>query len=194
MKYFIATPTSEEKAYAQDKWIASVKSQVGNYEVAISDNSATSKYPTDLAKLIDADIVAKPEISSLALDPKLVQAHEDLRERFLASDCDIFLSWESDIIAEPEALIKLESYLTDSDIVMCSYPNKEDRKQDIIAMGFTAFRRPIIEKFTFDYLGGYGQIDDSKIYFGSDGWVIYRARLDGARIVQLSNIISLDHI
>lgn len=193
MKYFIATPTCEEKAYAQDEWIYSVKSQTHpDYVIAISDNSATSKYSTDLGKLITADIVAKPELATLELDPKLVAAHEDLRQRFLASDCDVFLSWESDVIAEPDALIKLEPYLTNADIVMCAYPDKENPKQNIVAMGFTAFKRAIIEKFAFDYLGGYGEQEGT--FFGSDGWILYRARNDGAKIIQLTNIISLEHM
>lgn len=195
MKYFIATPTSSEKAYAQDRWISSVLSQVGDFQVAISDNSATTKYSTDLAKLITADIVTKPELALLELDPKLVQAHEDLRQRFLSSDCDVFLSWESDVIAEADALAKLEPYLVDADIVMCAYPDKENPKQNIIAMGFTAFTRSVIENYAFDTSGGFGQIaENSDTYFGSDGWILYRARQDGAKIVQLTNVIILDHI
>lgn len=199
MKYFIATPTSSEKSYAETEWANSIKSLVTSasisYEVAISDNSPTADYSNQLKSLIAADMKSYPQWSGLELDSKLVNAHEELRKRFLTSDCDVFLSWESDITAEPSALVTLDSYMKSADVVMCSYPDKFNAKQNICAMGFTAFSRAVIEEYAFDYLGGYGEIEvDSNTVFGSDGWILYRARLGGAKIIQLTNVIALGHI
>lgn len=196
MKIGIVSVTGDVKAYCDEEWAASVNAQasIEHTWVHLVINTGTAAYGQRLRTLLPAaTVVDRPHTASI--EALTVRAHKRAAELFLQTDRQIYLSWESDIIVPPNGIDVMATALRLVDVAVFAYPDRKTQRGYHGGLGFTGFTRPVIEAYSWDEGGGYGQVDpdDPDCYHGPEGWMFARARKGGYATGSLSGLVTLGH-
>lgn len=196
MKFGIVSVTGDVKAYCDEEWTASVKAQRSDLHTwrHLVINTGTAAYGTRLRTLLpSATVVDRPH--NAGIEPLTVRAHKRATELFLQTDAEIYLSWESDIIAPANALDVMGTVLQLVDIAVFTYPDRETQRGEQGGIGFTGFVRPVLERLEWDANGGFGRCDpiEPDCYHGPEGWMFARALRAGFAIGSFSGLLVFGH-
>ena len=207
MNVFVATPIHKVKEYAIDPWLINVKDTIkahgkqDRWTLCLSDNtgddgtflaSATAKAD---ATGLSATVIPRRITTALAkLDDRLSQSREQLRQEFLLTTDEWYLSWECDVtVIDPSLLVPLWAACSVFDIVIHAYPDRENQNLPMAGMGFTAIRRAVLEKITWE---GFGKCDAivPNCFYGNEGWFLTKARRAGFKIAVVDNCVKFNHL
>lgn len=196
MKIAIVSVTGDVKGYCDEEWAASVAAQTSALHTwqHIVVNTGTAVYGQRLRVLLpNANVVDRPHTAGI--EALTVRAHKRLSELFLQTSRDIYLSWESDIIAPANAIDMMGTALGLVDIALFSYPDRETQKGQQGGLGFTGLKRPVIAALAWDEGGGYGNCDPDNpdCYHGPEGWMLARALKAGYAVGSFSGLLTMGH-
>jgi hypothetical protein len=162
-KIFIGTPVRDIKEYAIDRFLASTEGLIADYILCLVDNSDTEDFFTSLVYKTshrpDIEIFHLSGMAGKSDDERLVVSRELLRSRFLQSGLDLFLSWECDVILPEDAFVSIYPLMDYIDVVCHEYPDRTNQKEWMIAMGFSCYKRRVLEKIDFT---GYGNCNPKR--------------------------------
>jgi hypothetical protein len=149
-----------------------------------------------LDKSIKAEIEWVPEMEGREDEYRRVVSRENIRREILSTSFTHWLSWECDILVEPTALKKMVPFIEWFDIVSSSYPNRDNAKELAGGIGFSLFRREILESQKWTDGGGYKECDPDRpnCYYSGDSWWMQRAIWKGYKHMEFTNFIRIEHI
>lgn len=172
-KFFIAIYTGHPKRYCDTEFLKNLSIFAGNAEVHIVDNTlGFDGYFRRLNKLCE-DVLwncnwrvhrVEVEAGELFFQRAVYESVNYLRELFLRSDCDYFLTVESDVLPPVDALYLLEKASETYDIVGGIYYPPEHHKPEWfdaefnmliessrVFSGCTLYPRRVIQNIEFRY-------------------------------------------
>lgn len=203
MKIAIGTPIHEVKGYGIHRWLDNVKQLQDQVDyIFISDNSNEPEFLATVQEYAVSIGITKavfhhePEMHDREDEYRRMISREWFRNQILASDADVWLSWECDIIVGAEAIATLLPYLNVFDSLTMSYPDRDHKDEMVGGIGFAMLKRGILERFSFLDGGGYAicNQDRPNCYYSGDSWLMQRAIGAGFVHADFSNLFPIDHL
>jgi hypothetical protein len=204
MKIFVGTPINENKEYGIYRWLDNMKAQkwAGDISYFLADNSNTPAFSERVRAyaegigLQNVIVTHLTNMSAKEVELKRTDSREFFRNYFLTTDCDVWLSWECDIIVEEGGLAKIVPFLDYFDIIKCAYPMREFQAALCNGIGFALFKRTVMAGVSFSIGGGYGFCNPKFIncFYGNDSWFLAQAIDLGFTVVDLINVVSISHL
>lgn len=108
-KILIAAPQNRVKDYAMQEWYDAVKAldypkkRIG---IFLADNSEDSSYAQELNKKYNIDVVWSPP-AGRSIVARMAESHNLCRDHALKHGYDFLLHLETDVLPEPDTLLKL---------------------------------------------------------------------------------------
>lgn len=192
MKFFVAIYTNECKAYCDKEFFSRiVRLSHSDHEVHVVDNSLDIEYFEKLITMLPGSVTlyhvtVDREDRSTLFHRNVSESLEILREQFLATDCEKFVTIESDVIVPLDVLQLFEEVANSADIIGGIYHAEhhswqdfqegnislvEDRRGHILS-GCTMYDRKVVETIPFRW-----SRQDMKAY--PDAWICYDAVRNG---------------
>ena len=168
-KVFIGTPVHVRKDYCMFRFMNAVSDLVyPDFHHCVVDNSPNVDYATNLKKVYDQSnrsfFHVETEGESLeggASHKRLVASYNLMRDQFLATDCEFFMTLECDVMIPSDGLKLLVE--ADKDIVQGQYyigffSEPETNGNGLIQFyhnkglnGVSLFKREVLEQIKFKY-------------------------------------------
>jgi len=203
----IGTPVHESKAYAMTEWLDSVNALIMpdgiEKKLIIVDNSPTNDFIAD----IDAYIKEKgydfietsrlPILGTSESENRMGKSREEFTKKLKTKvGTEWFLSWECDIIVEPEALLKLWKFKDEFKMIATTYPSREYPNMVCGGIGFMLFHIDILNQFGWMDNGGYGRCDETNpgCTYGNESWMIHRALRAKYKLAEFTNYLNIQHL
>lgn len=165
-RVFIGTPTHACKAYCAKEFVAAVRKYAPEADFRVMCNSkedppdyaVSGVYYDHIAHLLDS----KCYDALGAVHERIIRTCNILREFFLDSEADLYLSLESDVLLGPDTLPRMLSQVSDEYPVVYAncyrWPNGQGFLEqkfagpvDRVTMGCTLIKRHVLEKIEFRY-------------------------------------------
>jgi hypothetical protein len=204
MKVAIGTPTHECKEYGIYKWLDSMKAiDYPIDHIFISDNSNQIDFSNRMkeycAKIkLNANITWEPGLEGKEDEHRRMVSRESTRLKMLETDFTHWLSWECDIVVDPQALNIIEPFVSQFETISMSYPSREPGDEELVGgIGFTLVQRKYMEKHSFLLNGGYGRCNPNRqnCYYSGDSWFMQRIIFHNrAKHADFSNLFWIDHL
>lgn len=206
MKIAVGTPIHDSKEYGVYKWLDSMKAlKVGMFDSIsfhIVDTSDTPDFMhrvTEYTKKIELSPVYigwLPNMAGKEEEHKRMWGRETFRRSILTEEADVWLSWECDIVAEPDAFQILKPLLKSFDIILTTYPSRTDPTEIVGGIGFCLVKTAVIEKFDFLEGGGFALCNPKRpsCHYSGDAWLIQRAAAGGFKAADITNVVKLEHL
>lgn len=203
----IGTPVHESKAYAMTEWLDSVNALIMpdgiEKQLIIVDNSPTTEFITQIDDYVKEKKYQFIETSRLPLlgsaksEARMGKSREEFSKKIKEkSGIGWLLSWECDIIVEPDALLKLWNYKDDFDLITSTYPSREDVTIVCGGIGFMLINMKVLNQFDWMGDGGYGLCDVTRpnCTHSNDSWMVHRALRAGYKLIEVTNYLKIQHL
>jgi hypothetical protein len=171
MKYFVAVYTNRIKQYCDERFFRNLgKLTETDFRLSICDNSLGQEYCDRLAQNLPTWFGRAFDIEHLTvpLEPRdtralrnIAQSANRLRNKFLETDDDYFVIFESDILVPPDTLQLLSVHTDEADIIGGIYYRGFHKDSDFepdnrslipthhALSGCTLHKRTVIERIPF---------------------------------------------
>ena len=168
-RILVACPTHVSKAYAWERWVASVRAfTYPRIDVLVMDNSPEQHFFTDTTHdpLI---MVEHAPVETTSPELRMNTSMERIREHFLAGPWTHWFNVEADILPPPDAIEQMLKWGKDSAWVSCGYPSRTGTENLDVQQGIgcSLLSRRLVERFSFVGAGG---------NYTPDGWLWSRVR------------------
>jgi len=167
-KVFIGTPVHARKDYCMGQFMQTVNAiNYPEFQHCVVDNSPAVSYMNDIKTLYGTPkrefFHVETSDESLKGDSshkRLVASYTIMRDRFLATDCEFFMTLECDVMIPSDGLTKLVE--ADKDMIQGFYYvgffGEEDNGTGLMKFGHnkglngvSLFKRNVLEKIAFRY-------------------------------------------
>jgi len=185
LKEFFNNQKEIQRYYPDSELVVSTSDN--NFRTDIPDKYKIIKYQKQLVS--DTDKLFIPQKNRIQ---DMVAGRNVVRNYFLKSDAEYFLSVDADMVYDPNIISILMNEIKNSDIVMSGYMKKNHRLG--YSLGCALIRREVLEKVKFNCLIFPSSLDMPNII--EDGWMFeYDAIHNGFKIkrgvfVEVEHIIS----
>jgi len=187
LEYFFSNQIAIQKKYPDLELIISTSNNNFKIDIPKELNCRVIKYQK--SSVISFDSLFIPQKNRIQ---DMVAGRNVVRNYFLKSDAEYFLSVDADMVYDPNIVSILMNEIKNSDIVMSGYMKKNHRLG--YSLGCALIRREVLEKVKFNCLIFPSSLDMPNII--EDGWMFeYDAIHNGFKIkrgvfVEVEHIIS----
>jgi hypothetical protein len=162
---FIGTPTHACKVYCAERFVEATLRNAPGSLFAVLCNSKDSPYPYTGCGIYDhlgGSLSDSHFDNAEAVHRRIVSTCNVLRDMFLVTSCDLYLSLESDVILDADTLPRMIAALSDEYPVVYAncyrWPDgrpfleqKVAGPTDRITMGCTLMKRSVLEQIEYRY-------------------------------------------
>ena len=200
-KILIGTTLVSGYDYIIDEFLKNQKSIQKKYPdseliISTSDNNFKLNIPNELkCKVIKYQKSSVISSDSLFIPQKnrirdMVDGRNVVRNYFLKSDAEYFLSVDADMVYDPNIISILMNEIKNSDIVMSGYMKKNHRLG--YSLGCALIRREVLEKVKFNCLIFPSSPDMPNII--EDGWMFEYEAINNGFKVKRGVFVEIEHI
>ena len=182
---FLKNQKSIQKKYSDSELIISTSDD--NFKIDISKelNCRVIKYQK--SSVISSDKLFIPQKNRIQ---DMVAGRNVVRNYFLKSDAEYFLSVDADMVYDPNIISILMNEIKNSDIVMSGYMKKNHRLG--YSLGCALIRREVLERVRFNCLIFPSSPDMPNII--EDGWMFEYEAIHNGFKVKRGVFVEIEHI
>jgi len=169
-----------------------------NSELVIS--TSDNNFRTDIPKGLNCKIIKYQKLSVIDTDKHfignkirirdMVEGRNVVRNYFLESDAEYFLSVDADMIYDPNLISILMAEIKNYDIVMSGYMKKNHRLG--YSLGCALIRREVLERVKFNCLIFPSSLDIPNIV--EDGWMFEHDAIQHGFKIKHGIFVEIEHI
>lgn len=200
-KILIGTTLVSEYDYIIDEFLKNqkvIQKKYPNSELIIS--TSDNNFKIDIPKELNCRVIKYQKSSVISSDSlfipqknrirDMVDGRNVVRNYFLKSDAEYFLSVDADMVYDPNIVSILINEIKNSDIVMTGYMKKNHRLG--YSLGCALIRREVLEKVKFNCLIFHSSPDMPNII--EDGWMFEHDAIQNRFKIKRGIFVGIEHI
>lgn len=159
MKILIGTPIHAIKDYSMELWLANVAKLIKRTpaDLLLVDNSPDEEYMDKVKSYCQKLEIKKYKLKHIdvhqenGIDERIGRSREAIRQEILDSDYDVWFSWESDQIIQPDSLDKLVKLMQKGNYMIVSHASwrRDNPTETENNFGCALIKRECLEKYGF---------------------------------------------